>query len=216
MAEPNGLYYMKARYYDPSVGRFISQDPLGFAGGDVNLYGYVRNDPVNLVDPNGKNPMLIAILAGSYYFLTHHEVANAPTSPCDKLYNHDAAYNHPVRLGMIPALGPLEAIEDTIEIIGAERIIAGYEVGATSGLVGNTYNVNVIWLMAKENAQGLGVLVNALRSEASAAGATEISISGTHIVNENLINISEAMANRFGLSVNHINEYTIILHGSVR
>ncbi|SPF37195.1 hypothetical protein SBDP1_1620001 [Syntrophobacter sp. SbD1] len=29
MAEPNGLYYMRARYYDPSVGRFISEDPLG-------------------------------------------------------------------------------------------------------------------------------------------------------------------------------------------
>ena len=33
MAEPNGLYYMRARYYDPSVGRFISEDPLGFGGG---------------------------------------------------------------------------------------------------------------------------------------------------------------------------------------
>jgi RHS repeat-associated protein len=36
MAEPNGLYYMRARYYDPAVGRFISEDPIGFAGGDVN------------------------------------------------------------------------------------------------------------------------------------------------------------------------------------
>jgi len=33
MAEPNGLYYMRARYYDPSVGRFVSEDPLGFGGG---------------------------------------------------------------------------------------------------------------------------------------------------------------------------------------
>ena len=35
MAEPNGLYYMRARYYDPNVGRFISEDPMGFGGGDV-------------------------------------------------------------------------------------------------------------------------------------------------------------------------------------
>ena len=34
--------------------RFISQDPIGFAGGDSNLYGYVLNDPVNLVDPSGE------------------------------------------------------------------------------------------------------------------------------------------------------------------
>ncbi len=54
MAEPNGLYYMRARYYDPSVGRFISEDPLGFGGGDVNLYAYVLNDPIGLINPSGK------------------------------------------------------------------------------------------------------------------------------------------------------------------
>ena len=59
MAEPNGLYYMRARYYDPSVGRFISEDPLGFGGGDVNLSAYVRNNPVNRIDPNGLNPALL-------------------------------------------------------------------------------------------------------------------------------------------------------------
>ncbi|MBI5695638.1 MAG: RHS repeat-associated core domain-containing protein [Nitrospirae bacterium] len=53
MAEPNGFYYMRARYYDPKVGRFISEDPLGFGGGDVNLMGYVGNNPVNFVDPTG-------------------------------------------------------------------------------------------------------------------------------------------------------------------
>ena len=53
MAEPDGLYYMRARYYDPSVGRFISEDPIGFGGGDVNLYDYVRNNPLNRIDPKG-------------------------------------------------------------------------------------------------------------------------------------------------------------------
>ena len=33
--------------------RFISEDPIGFSGGDVNLYAYVRNDPISLVDPFG-------------------------------------------------------------------------------------------------------------------------------------------------------------------
>jgi RHS repeat-associated protein len=55
MAEPNGLglNYMRARYYDPSIGRFISEDPAGFGGGDVNLYAYVGNNPVLMVDPSG-------------------------------------------------------------------------------------------------------------------------------------------------------------------
>lgn len=53
MTEPNGFYYMRARYYDPKVGRFISEDPIGFDGGDVNLYAYVLNNPVMGIDPSG-------------------------------------------------------------------------------------------------------------------------------------------------------------------
>lgn len=53
MTEPNGLYYMKARYYDSAVGRFISEDPKGFDGGDVNLTAYVQGNPVNAIDPSG-------------------------------------------------------------------------------------------------------------------------------------------------------------------
>jgi len=48
-----GLYYYRARYYSPQLGRFISEDPLGFDGGDVNFYGYVGNDPVDFIDPSG-------------------------------------------------------------------------------------------------------------------------------------------------------------------
>ena len=48
-----GLYYYRARYYDPMEGRFISKDPISYAGGDVNLYGYVQNNPINFYDPFG-------------------------------------------------------------------------------------------------------------------------------------------------------------------
>jgi len=48
-----GLYYYRARYYDPKAGRFITKDPISFNGGDVNLYAYVGNDPVNWGDPWG-------------------------------------------------------------------------------------------------------------------------------------------------------------------
>lgn len=49
-----GLYYDRARYVDPSLGRFISEDPIGLAGG-MNLYAFVGNDPVNGWDPSGMN-----------------------------------------------------------------------------------------------------------------------------------------------------------------
>lgn len=48
-----GAYYYRARYYSPSLQRFISEDPLGFAGGDVNLAGFVGDNPTNYVDPLG-------------------------------------------------------------------------------------------------------------------------------------------------------------------
>jgi RHS repeat-associated protein len=46
------LYYYRARYYDPSAGRFLSEDPAGFIPG-VDFYTYVSNSPTNLVDPMG-------------------------------------------------------------------------------------------------------------------------------------------------------------------
>ncbi|MCU0293550.1 MAG: hypothetical protein MUF10_16440, partial [Thermoanaerobaculaceae bacterium] len=48
-----GLYYYRARYLDPKVGRFISEDPIGFAGGDPDLYAYVWNRPTAFIDPPG-------------------------------------------------------------------------------------------------------------------------------------------------------------------
>ena len=47
-----GLYYFNARWYDPSVGRFISKDPIGIRGG-INLYCYALNNPLTRIDPLG-------------------------------------------------------------------------------------------------------------------------------------------------------------------
>ncbi|MBY0578584.1 MAG: hypothetical protein K2P57_06015 [Burkholderiales bacterium] len=56
--DSTGLYYYRARYYDPTIGRFLSEDPLGFAAG-INFYAYVNNNPINANDPSGLDPSQI-------------------------------------------------------------------------------------------------------------------------------------------------------------
>ncbi len=51
----SGLMYYRARYYQPRFQRFISEDPIRFRGG-INLYGYVRNNPIKQTDPTGLGP----------------------------------------------------------------------------------------------------------------------------------------------------------------
>lgn len=47
-----GFYYNQQRYYDPSLGRYITSDPIGLAGG-LNLYGYAEQNPLIYTDPEG-------------------------------------------------------------------------------------------------------------------------------------------------------------------
>ncbi len=52
-----GLHYNWFRYYDPGNGRYVQKDPIGFFGGDMNLYGYAVQDPLNRYDPHGLGPV---------------------------------------------------------------------------------------------------------------------------------------------------------------
>ena len=56
----SGLYYYRARYYDPELGRFISEDPIGFDGG-INFYAYVGNNPLIYNDPSGNIAVTAAV-----------------------------------------------------------------------------------------------------------------------------------------------------------
>uniref|UniRef100_UPI0003B761F2 RHS repeat domain-containing protein n=1 Tax=Methylohalobius crimeensis TaxID=244365 RepID=UPI0003B761F2 len=66
-----GLVRFGARDYDPETGRWTVKDPIGFAGGDANLYSYVVNNPLNFIDPLGlegspSGPGLLQVLFPAY------------------------------------------------------------------------------------------------------------------------------------------------------
>jgi len=64
----SGMYYDRARYYHPRMQRFIAEDPIGFRGGDMNLYGYVRNSPIMLTDSDGLTAETNAKFFGDWLF----------------------------------------------------------------------------------------------------------------------------------------------------
>ena len=78
--EGNGLYYYRMRYYSPSFGRFVSEDPIGFAGG-INQYAYTGNDPVNFKDTLGtdKNRDNPGTYWGAFKFIHHCAAERANT-----------------------------------------------------------------------------------------------------------------------------------------
>jgi RHS repeat-associated protein len=65
-----GLYYYRARYYDPSTGRFINEDPIRFEGG-LDFYDYVQNNPPNLTDPSGWLSVCCRHVKSTLYIACH-------------------------------------------------------------------------------------------------------------------------------------------------
>ncbi len=122
MSESNGLYYMRARYYDPTLGRFLSEDPLGFGGGDVNLYVYVNNNPVMLIDPSGEWIVQaigggIGAIAGGY-----------------SAYKSGGDWKDIARSA---AIGGVAGVLSTIPIPGINPLLGGAAMSGVASFLGN-------------------------------------------------------------------------------
>lgn len=69
-----GLLYYRARYYSPTLQRFVSEDTVGFSGGDANLYAYVFNSPTNYTDSSGQGVDIAIDIASILYDI--YQLAN--------------------------------------------------------------------------------------------------------------------------------------------
>jgi RHS repeat-associated protein len=111
----NGLYYYRARYYSPTLARFISEDPIGFASGQANLYGYVFNSPTNLVDPSGLVQCTYSISAHTLSCFSNDHMDTWSTSNARSGYGN--CMNDQACAG-IPNVGPIPPWNYTLGPVG--------------------------------------------------------------------------------------------------
>ncbi len=98
--DESGLYYFRARYYDPVAGRFTSPDPLGFVNG-IDLYAYTNNTPLNNLDPTGE--FLDTLLdIGFILYDIYRIVADNIIGDCDNLGENLLALGLDVGGALIP------------------------------------------------------------------------------------------------------------------
>lgn len=83
------LYYYRARYYNPALGRFISSDPLGLGGG-LNTYAYADGDPISRIDPLGLQAAWANNFAQTFNFGSYQ--AMAQTAAAYSAYTQNPAW----------------------------------------------------------------------------------------------------------------------------
>lgn len=136
----SGLYYYRARYYHPRLQRFVAEDPIGFAGGDPNVYAYVHNSPINFTDPFGLQDNASPWLVGWQWLTglgprTHNFTNGDPFTQILIQHQHIQNLIQGVCSGSFPLSGAdpysLKGLQ------GVSQYFIDYSALATGGLTGN-------------------------------------------------------------------------------
>ncbi len=88
--DATGLYYYRARYYSPTLQRFASQDPIGFAGGNFDLYGYANGNPMSFSDAKGLETGWVSFYSSPPYNGKVPPPGQLNLTQCDKEIGCDA------------------------------------------------------------------------------------------------------------------------------
>lgn len=114
------LTHFGAREYSAEMGRWTTSDPISFAGGDSNLYGYVLGDPVNLVDPTGL--IFVNLMKGS--FLDEAKL----------VVSEGAMYTSNFAAGIVNSL--TSGVANRLWGVSGKCAGAGYGTGSVIGVIG--------------------------------------------------------------------------------
>lgn len=129
-----GLYYYRSRYYDPGIGRFLSEDPLGFGAGDSNFYRYVFNNPVSFTDPDGE---IVPALAVALVIGAGGLIGGGINAVQGKSFGEGFVTGG---LGTAAGLATLAALPAGVSAVGAAAA-AGAAGGFTSSATGELFDV---------------------------------------------------------------------------
>jgi RHS repeat-associated protein len=135
-----GMYYMRARYYDPGLMRFVSEDPIGVAGG-INTYEYAWGDPVNRRDPSGLLPTSEELDCPTCATSDQDMDRNSENNSHDRCLKENA--NAGLRFGNFAAIGfrtPFFGASADLDPISAR---VGTDMRVTSGA---SFNANLAFL----------------------------------------------------------------------
>ncbi|OGX37530.1 MAG: hypothetical protein A3C53_04955 [Omnitrophica WOR_2 bacterium RIFCSPHIGHO2_02_FULL_68_15] len=143
--DQTGLYFYQARYYDPQLGRFLSPDPFVQDPGDpqtLNRYSYVRNNPINLVDPSGNFfQFIIAAIIAIAAVAAVVSIATGVASLVASATGHERAAERLAKVSQVSAYvsTPLIFVEGG-GAVGAAYLISGAAAAAASDPVATAFS----------------------------------------------------------------------------
>ena len=116
-----GFIYLRARYYDPMVGRFTSVDPIKDG---LNWYAYCENNPVAYIDPSGKEPISLIIFSLAIFGFVFLAGCSAESSPPEDYVLDDSDFNncYSYAFGL-----PLDNIPGDIALKSGHKDLAAFD-----------------------------------------------------------------------------------------